>query len=73
MRSGADVSQKTNMLASKPEAAIAPLMRPQGDTGIKTHFNAVYRYLRQQDVPVSMVTRSRHRRRSLALCLARVR
>jgi hypothetical protein len=41
---------------NQTEVVIATLMRPAGDTGVQTYFNAVYDYLRQQNVPVSLVT-----------------
>jgi len=31
-------------------------MRPEGDTGVQTHFNAVYQFLRGHHVPVSLLT-----------------
>lgn len=41
---------------NKNRVVIATLMRPEGDTGVQTHFNQVRRLLEQHDVPVALVT-----------------
>ena len=38
------------------EVVIATLMRPEGDTGVQTHFNQVQQWLRQSGVAVSLIT-----------------
>jgi glycosyltransferase involved in cell wall biosynthesis len=38
------------------EIVIATLMRPEGDTGVQTHFNQVYQWLQQSGLAVSLIT-----------------
>lgn len=50
------MNAKRNMPASKKQVIIATLMRPQGDTGVQTHFNVVRRCIERANIPVSLVT-----------------